>query len=132
MNPQMNAIKPKRKYTRRYKRGKFAADEPASLQPIVEQVEPEQKRNKHAGLLSSNDWRRTSSGWQPPDKEKTPEQQITRYFKMTRVIEEIAESDLPTVATLTPKVVASLDPPGFKERSEFRVPTLERSETIRL
>jgi len=70
-------------------------------------------------------WVHTASGWKRsvPEVEKLPDQQITRYFKITKTIQEIEQSDIPPLSV----------PIEQKEHSEFfTVPTLERSETIRL
>ena len=123
----MNESKPKRKYTRRYKRGKFADDKEASLQPTGRSdhdycKNAYIKRRKAAGLPTrDSEWKKTAAGWKRsgPEPEMLPEHQITRYFKLTKTLEEIQESDLPKVQ-------------DQKERSELRVPTLERSETITL
>lgn len=112
--------RPKRRYTKKAKK------EPAIGDKVKTQKSPSMyhanwsakkagKEPTFFGQPIARDWTYTAAGWKRsgPEPELLPEHQITRYFKITKTLEEIQESDLPKTQ---------------QERSELRVPTLERSD----
>lgn len=128
--PQNDLPKPKRRYYKKAKKEPTIGDT-AKLdrrQAAYDAAAHCKRKGKKPTLLgqpTDGHWVYTAAGWKRSGEqaEKLPDQQITRYFKMTKTLQEIQYTELPQALKEAPKTQTQ------EERSELRVPTLERCET---